>query len=516
MARHAAEKRISRFVLVLAIIAAFGAIGPGVTSSHARLSWLEQIPLETYERMREVERYQLGIAEKHYLGGEYKVALSEYEKFLTLYEASPGAPYAQLMWSHCQVKLRKVNTGIRDGFQSVIDYWPDSKEAVLAAFLIPKSYQDIGEVEKAESAYGQLIDEYPDGQIAVLARVNLLEMARTRKDEEARLGLLEDLTFRIRRTEQAKRFCEEASRELGTYYLYRAEWEKGIEALETSYQDAGLTIVLYDIGRGAASHLNREEETREAGKAMADKLIARLNASIPTDLESGDAKRQARDWLNRVAAVHGSMGKPDQVLATYERIGKLLGVDDGLRGQMAAFFKGQDEREKARDLYRKYDNQVEGTRQLAGMLREEGKHKEAIDLYRELINQDPDRVNDYLWVIAECHESLGEWKNAIQTYRQADRWPSNYFRMATCHRRLKEYNEALVLYNQVKADNGSGAEAMIQSAYTYEEAGQKENAIKAFQLTCRTHPKSGQASRAHAHLQNKYDINVTLGGAKDE
>ena len=51
-------------------------------TSHARLSWLEQIPLETYEQMREVERYQLGIAEKHYLGGEYKVALSEYEKFL--------------------------------------------------------------------------------------------------------------------------------------------------------------------------------------------------------------------------------------------------------------------------------------------------------------------------------------------------------------------------------------------------------------------------------------------------
>ena len=466
--------------------------------------------------MREVERYQLGIAEKHYLSGEYKVALAEYEKFLTLYETSPGAPYAQLMWSHCQARLRKVNTAIREGFQSVIDYWPDSREAVLAAFLIPKSYQDIGEVEKAKTAYRQLIDEYPDGQIAVLAQVKLLEMARIAKDEEARLGLLEELTFRTRRTDESKRYCEEASRELARFYLYQAEWEKGLEALETSYRDGSLEAMLYETGRGAAAHLVREDETREKGKQLAERLISRMNGAIPVDLEADGNRQRARDWLNRISSTYGAVGEPEKVFETYERIGKLLGVDDGLRGQMAVFHKGQGDREKARDLYRKYDNQIEGTRQLAAMLREEGKHQEAVDLYRELIDQDPDRVNDYLWVIAECQESLKEWKNAIQTYRQVDRWPSNYFRMASCHRRLKEYNEALVLYNQVKSDKGSGAEAMIQSGYTYEEAGQKENAIKTFQLTCRTHPKSTQASRAHAHLQSKYDITVTLGGAKDE
>ena len=57
---------------------------------------------------------------------------------------------------------------------------------------------------------------------------------------------------------------------------------------------------------------------------------------------------------------------------------------------------------------------------------------------------------------------------------------------------------------------------MDRRAYLEGKFGGKENAIKAFQLTCRTHPKSGQASRAHAHLQSKYDITVTLGGAKDE
>ncbi|MEE2734810.1 MAG: hypothetical protein VYC57_05550, partial [Verrucomicrobiota bacterium] len=50
--------------------------------SASALSDLEQIPLPVFEKMREVERYQLKIAEKHYSSKNYKVALAEYEKFL--------------------------------------------------------------------------------------------------------------------------------------------------------------------------------------------------------------------------------------------------------------------------------------------------------------------------------------------------------------------------------------------------------------------------------------------------
>jgi len=84
--------------------------------------------------------------------------------------------------------------------------------------------------------------------------------------------------------------------------------------------------------------------------------------------------------------------------------------------------------------------------------REESRWKEAIATYRELIDANPKEVNDYLWAIAECHEGAGE----------------------------------------------------------------KENAIKSLQLTCKTFPASGQASQAHAHLQTQYNVSVTLGGAKEE
>ena len=88
--------------------------------------------------------------------------------------------------------------------------------------------------------------------------------------------------------------------------------------------------------------------------------------------------------------------------------------------------------------------------------------------------------------------------------------------MASCHRHLKQWKEALVLYNQSKSYEGAASNAQIQIGYTYEQAGEKEKAIKAFQQTCRVYPKSGNASRAPAHLQNAYKIRVTLGGAKEE
>jgi TolA-binding protein len=88
--------------------------------------------------------------------------------------------------------------------------------------------------------------------------------------------------------------------------------------------------------------------------------------------------------------------------------------------------------------------------------------------------------------------------------------------MAACHRQLKEPNEAIVLYNQIKVVDNAAAEATLQIGFTYEEAKEKEKAIRTFQLTCKRFPKTEQASKAHAHLQNGYNINVTLGGAEEE
>jgi len=478
--------------------------------SRAGLTSMQQIDADTFKKMREVERYQIKIAEKHFLKGSFKVALAEYEKFLTLYEKSPGAPYAQLMWSHTMMSLKKPKTALRDGFQSVIDYWPESREATLAAYCMGAAYRKMGEVRDAQKSFRFLIKEYPDHEIAIRARQDLLHYARLHKDMEERLALLKELTFKVERTEVSKEACLKATHELAELHCFAQKLDEGKKALATTYTGPALFDQIYKLSSKTVQHLLGEPETKPAALKLGDQLIAELRNEITVRPDS------ATTFLYQIAALHDTLGRPSEVMKIYREIGEKFGMNDGLRARMADWNKGRDQRDEARKVYREFESRVDGLKNLAAMDLEEGKIKEAIEIYRKLIEIDGDQAGDYLWTIAGCYEKQSDWKKAIACYRQVDRFPANYFAIAKCHRRLGEQKEAIVLYNQIKVVDKSAPEATLQIGFTYEEAKDKEKAIRTFQLTCKRYPKSRQASKAHSHLQNKYNINVTLGGSEEE
>ena len=489
---------------------------PAAAAMGAALSGLEQMEVKTYAELREVERYQLKIAEKHYLAEEYATARDEYEKFSTLYEKSAGAAYAQLMWSHCQVKLRNVNTALRDGFQSVIEYWPDSREALLAAFLIARSYRDIGEVQKAEVAYEKFITTHPKDPMITLARVEMLEMAKKAKQEEKRMKLLQLIAFSSPESEGNKGHVANAKRELAQIHIGNGKMDEALTTLATLYEGAELSRQVYELSAGIIGHWMGDEKTKVKGLALADTVLAMLTKSVPEDLKEEKSRALARDLYYRMAGAYQHSGRTQEILKTYETMSKLFGSDDEILGKMAEFYKGQKQRDKARAIYEKLENQIAGQLEIAKMWREDGQHDKAIEIYRALMVKDAPKANDYLAAIADCYEQTERYALAIQTYRQVDRFPSTHFAMARCHRKLKQFSEAITLYGQAKADQGSAPDAALQIGYTYEEDGKTESAIKAFQQTCKVYPTSSQASQAHAHLQDKYKITVTLGGAKEE
>ena len=503
-----------QLVPTLALLILFSALSH-FPSHAAKLGYTEQLPVDTFARLREVERHQLLIAEKLYIKGDYDVALNEYEKYLTLYEQSLAASYAQLMWSHCLVRTRKVNTAIRDGFQSVIDYWPDSHEAVLAAYLIGRSYRDIGEISKATKAFENVIAEHEDHTVAVYSRSQLLELAKIRDDQEVRLKLLKQLTFDTPRRRETHGITVNASRELAQLEFIADRFEAGEKALATTYKN-DLKHKVYELAHSAVGHLVRSDETRERGLKLADRLISYLKEQLPTDQKTDDGKTQAKALWYQVASTHGVARRNKDVLSTYQEIAKRFGSDDALLGHIAGWYKGQRQYDEAHKVYARYADAINGKRMSAGLHRELKKYKEAIQAYTELTQADPEKVGSYQWSIAECWQHLGDHRKAIQVYRQCDNYPEVYFRMAGCHRRLKEYKQALVLYNQAKSHESRVADAMMQIGHTYEETGEREKAIKTFQQVCKRYPTSSHASRSHAHLQNKYKISVTLGGATED
>jgi tetratricopeptide (TPR) repeat protein len=536
-----------RICLSLIAIAVCLAVRPA-----ARADKLGEMSLDRWAKLREVERYQLQIAEKYYREKNWKVAMAEYEKYLALYERSEAGSYAQLKWSLCQIQLRKANTAIREGFQSVIDYWPDSPDAVAAAYYIGRTYRDIGQITKAKKAYQALLEDHPKHTVAVLALADLVKIASDEKDDDTQVELRKRLTFDAPRTGAGKQICEEASRQLAAHYFGLAQFQDGVKALETTYAKPQLPAEVANRVRGAIQQLTSNSKTQSQGEKLASAVVSYLRQQIPPDMSESEQKQRARRFWFHIADIYVAARLDTQVEETYAQILRTFGTDDETLGRQADWYKSLGRVDDARRIYRRFRDKVEGLSRVAASYRQENDHESAITTYRELVGRDPDNKirwtseiastyqharnfkgaigvyqellemdptnsETWRWRVATAYRDGGQHKEAIGWYRQCTNFPSNYREMAGCHRRLKQHRDALLIYAQIAGGHPQSAPwAMLQIAHTQEDAGNREQAIKAFQQVCKRFPKDRHASQAHAHLQSKYNISITLGGAKDQ
>ncbi|HCA49111.1 MAG TPA: hypothetical protein DEP12_01810 [Planctomycetaceae bacterium] len=511
-----------------------------------------EMSLDRWAKMREVERYQLNIAEKYFKEKKYDVAMSEYEKYLSLYEQSDAASFAQLKWSLCLNNLRKQNTAIKEGFQSVIDYWPDSPDAAKASYLIGKTFVDIGRVSYGKKAYQETIADFPDDAVAVYSLSGLAEIAKQEKDETSLVKIWKRLAFDIERTKLTGGTCATAANSLASYYFGKGAFPDALDSLKTNYKDERLAYYVYAYVRSPLGTLVGNEDTATVGLRLADQAVSFLKQNLETDLSTDELKAKAQTQWNQMIEVEKYSRRDDKVLAAYRSMLATFGNLDAIMGSLADYHVSQKRFDQARSIYRQFKDKVLGLSKVAQSYRAEANLNEAIKVYKQLagvdaenaatwqgeeaaayveVKQYPQAIQIYrslvasdalnsqkwLWALATTQRDANLLKEAIGTYRQCENFPENYRQMAGCHRALKEYKEALVLYGQIIGGSESLAPwAQLQVGYTFEQMQSTEMAIKAFQLCCKKYPKASYASTAHAHLQNKYKISVTLGGATDE
>ncbi len=522
-----------------------------LSSTVAFADELDELPLDGWKQLREVERYQLQIAEKYWREQNWNTAAAEYEKFMELYEKSTGAPFAQLKWALAQVKLRKQNTAIKEGFQTVIDYWPDSPQAIAAAYYIGRTQKEIGRTREAKVALKNVVAKHPAHLVGVYAIHDLIDMATAENDTVTKVDLWKKLTFDIKRTRDSNGTCVQASQQLATHSFREGAFDDGVKALATTYNAAQMPSHVVAYVRTPLSDLIAQEASKAKALKLADQAIAWLKTASPADQSTPEAKTIARQVLFGIADLTALAQRDDQVPAAYDAIVKAFTTDDEALGRLAAWYKSKMNYEKARETYRRYADKGEGLSQVGYSYREQQNWPLAVQTYTQLLGQDPERkvrwkpelamthrgarkwpeaiavyeelvredvanAGRWRWEVGNTHRDAGQYKEAIGHFRQCENFPENYKQMAWCHRQLKQPNEAIILYNQVASDKASAPWAMLQVAYTREEAGQTEPAIQAFQQVCKKFPKDQHASTAHAHLQQKYKISVTLGGANEE
>ena len=106
---------------------------------------------------------------EEYKHGDYEAALAGFRLFIALHRQSPLAANAQYWIGDCQYHLGRYNEAL-DSFYNVRVYNPVSPKLAASAFKIGQTYSMLGDYHRARLMFDRVLDQYPNGPEAELAR----------------------------------------------------------------------------------------------------------------------------------------------------------------------------------------------------------------------------------------------------------------------------------------------------------------------------------------------------------
>ena len=108
---------------------------------------------------------------------DYEAALAGFRLFLELHAKSPLAANAQYWIGECQYKLGRYRDALHS-FSHVGALNPLSPKLAASAFKIGQTYAMLGDYYRARLSFDEVLDRYPGGSEAELARKALEGMTR--------------------------------------------------------------------------------------------------------------------------------------------------------------------------------------------------------------------------------------------------------------------------------------------------------------------------------------------------
>ena len=112
-------------------------------------------------------------------------------------------------------------------------------------------------------------------------------------------------------------------------------------AFETTYGKVSLVRRLYQYASSPIYSLTGNQEKNKTGGKLADDLIAYIQKQMPQTLTLDSNKARARDFYYTIANIHSHARRDQEGLAVYTQLGKLIGVNDDLRGKQAAWHRAR-------------------------------------------------------------------------------------------------------------------------------------------------------------------------------
>jgi tol-pal system protein YbgF len=120
-------------------------------------------------QLHETSRHLYDRVMEEFDHGDYEAALAGFTLFLELNRKSALAANAQYWIGECQYRLGRYKDAL-DSFSNVGSYNSLSPKLAASAFKIGQTYSKLGDYERARLVFNGVLEQYPNGAEAKLAR----------------------------------------------------------------------------------------------------------------------------------------------------------------------------------------------------------------------------------------------------------------------------------------------------------------------------------------------------------
>ena len=119
--------------------------------------------------MQDTSRHLYDRVMEEFNHGDYEAALAGFRFFIELHRKSALAANAQYWIGECQYRLGRYKDAL-NSFSNVGSYDPMSQKLAASVFKIGQTYSMLGDYYRARLTFDEVLDHYPGGAEAALAR----------------------------------------------------------------------------------------------------------------------------------------------------------------------------------------------------------------------------------------------------------------------------------------------------------------------------------------------------------
>lgn len=451
--------------------------------------------LEAHKLLAEVYLRSLGDDQQQDVSGQMlKLAIGEYQKIVQL---EPNSPDNHLMLARLYAADHQSSQA-EDQLAAARRIDPGSEETALIA---NRFYSDIGDPKHAidvlknlpdddqtsrtEYQLGATYDEQKDTKDAIAAYQKALELEPDNLDIEKKLA--QDLQADNQNDAALKAWKDVAAGDAtdGEAQTQIAEIDERL-----GHFDDGLTAIKKARELSPDSLEDEFEEARiqyDLGHLDdAAKLFEQLAAATehPSGQYSSEEKGNYALILDNLAKVYSEESRPDQAVATYEKMTPLGGdLEEHAYDEIVETWRESHDYDKAvataREAVDKQPKDLDAKLTLARQLADTGHAEEGIQMAKSVLESNPKNMEVY-FQLAQIYTDLRKWKDASDVLDTAEKQTAKkddqtmiVFDRAMMEDRAHRYDEAETDFRKVLATDPNNALTLNNFGFMLADRGVK-------------------------------------------